>query len=85
VERAVYGTKGELLYYTRAFNSGVTAMSGKREMIEPNGDKRYVRRDKKGQIKESDDQGRSLSKDVKQPAETKVKAGYGDNGDQKKR
>ena len=34
--------------------------SGKREFIEPNADKRYIRRDEKGRIVESDDQGRSL-------------------------
>ncbi len=42
--------------------------AGKRTTIDPNGDKRYIRRDKKGRITESDDQGRSLSKDVKQAA-----------------
>ena len=58
--------------------------SGKRETIAPKGDKRYVLRNSKGQIKESDDQGRSLSQDVKQTSQTKVKPGYGDRGDQKK-
>ena len=56
--------------------------SGKRTLIEPNNDKRYIRRDSKGRIKESDDQGKSLSKDVKKSAKTKVKPGYGDRGDQ---
>lgn len=37
--------------------------NGKRELIETGTDKRYVRRDTKGQFKESDDQGRSLAKD----------------------
>ena len=56
--------------------------SGKRTMIEPHaGDKRYVRRDAKGQFKESDDVSKSLSKDVKQHAKTKAKPGYGDKGD----
>jgi hypothetical protein len=37
-------------------------MSSKRELIEPHkGDKRYVRRDKKGEFKEVDDVGRSLA------------------------
>ena len=37
-------------------------MAAKRELIEPHeGDKRYVRRNKKGQFKESDDVGRSLA------------------------
>ncbi len=36
-----------------------------RELIEPTpGDKRYVRRDEKGQFKEVDDVSRSLSQDV---------------------
>ncbi len=57
----------------------------KRELIEPNGDKRLIRRDDKGRIIESDDLGKSLSQDVKQPAKTTVKPGQGDRGDQKKR
>lgn len=57
----------------------------KRELIEPNADKRYVRRDDKGQFKESDDQGKSLSQDIKKAAKTKVKPGQGDKGDQKKK
>lgn len=57
----------------------------KRELIEPNGDKRLIRRDDKGRIKESDDLGRSLSQDVKKAAKTTVKSGQGDRGDQKKR
>ena len=58
--------------------------TGKRTLIDPHGDKRYIRRNEKGQIKESDDQGRSLSMDIKKSAKTKVKPGYGDKGDQKK-
>lgn len=57
--------------------------SSKREMIAPQGDKRYVRRDSQGQFSESDDQGKSLGKDVRQSAKTQVKPGYGDRGDQK--
>ena len=44
--------------------------------------KRYIRRDAKGQITESDDQGKSLSQDVKKKAKKEVKPGYGDKGDQ---
>jgi hypothetical protein len=54
-----------------------------RELIDTGTDKRYVRRDAKGQFKESDDQGRSLAQDVKHKAKTKVKSGQGDRGDQK--
>lgn len=59
--------------------------SSKRELISPNGDKRYVRRDEKGRFKESDDVGRSLSQDRKRHAETTAKPGQGDRGDQKRR
>jgi hypothetical protein len=57
-------------------------MAAKRELIEPNqGDKRFVRRDAKGQFSESDDVGRSLSQDRKRSAKTVSKAGQGDKGD----
>jgi hypothetical protein len=60
--------------------------SSKRELIEPNkGDKRFVRRDEKGRIKETDDVGRSLAQDVKKTAKASVKSGQGDKGDQKRR
>lgn len=55
--------------------------SGKRELIKPNGDARFIRRDAKGRIKESDDVGRSLKQDRARKAKTKVKSGYGDRGD----
>ncbi len=58
--------------------------SSKRELIDTGTDKRYVRRDDKGQFKESDDQGRSLSQDVKQHAKTVSKPGEGDRGDRKR-
>src|SRR3954470_9128966 len=59
--------------------------SGKRTLIAPKGDKRYIKRDAKGRIKESDDQGRSLSQDRKKKAKTEVKPGYGNQDDQPKR
>ncbi len=59
--------------------------AGKRELIDTGSDKRYVRRNAGGQFKESDDQGRSLGQDVKREAKTKVKAGQGDRGDQKRK
>ena len=55
--------------------------AAKRELIEPNGDKRYIRRDEKGRIKESVDVGRSLSQDAKRKAKTTIKSGQGDKGD----
>jgi hypothetical protein len=57
-----------------------------RELIEPHkGDKRYVRRAKSGQFKESDDVGRSLAADRRIKATTVVKKGEGDHGDQKRK
>ena len=55
--------------------------SSGRELIDTGTDKRFVRRDEKGQFSESDDVGRSLAKDVKQHAKTKSKKGQGDRGD----
>jgi hypothetical protein len=55
----------------------------KRELIAPREDKRYIRRDEQGRIKESDDRGRSLSKDRRRKAKTVAKAGQGDRGDRK--
>lgn len=60
-------------------------MAGKRELIDTGADKRYVRRDDKGQFKESDDVGRSLAQDVKHKAATIAKPGQGDRGDRKKK
>lgn len=57
----------------------------KRELIDTGTDKRYVRRNAKGQFTESDDVGRSLSEDIKQRAKKTVKPGHGDKGDQKRR
>lgn len=57
-------------------------MARKRELIEPHGDKRYVRRDEKGQFTTDQvDVGRSLAKDRLQHAEHKAKPGQGDRGD----
>ena len=54
--------------------------SGKRELMNPNGDARCIRRDTKATIKESDDVGRSLKQDRARKAK-KVKSGHGDRGD----
>jgi hypothetical protein len=55
--------------------------SAKRELIAPRGDKRYVRRDARGRIKESDDVSRSLSSDRRRRAKKKAKKGQKDKGD----
>jgi len=54
---------------------------GARELIAPNGDRRYVRRDAKGRFVESDDVGWSLRADRRRRAKATVKPGYGDRGD----
>jgi hypothetical protein len=53
----------------------------KRELINTGRDKRFVRRDAKGQFKESDDVRRSLAQDRRRTAKRKVKSGQGDKGD----
>ncbi|HEX6179328.1 MAG TPA: hypothetical protein VF057_13280, partial [Thermoanaerobaculia bacterium] len=50
--------------------------SSKRTLIEPHpGDKRYVRRDARGRIKESDDVGRSLAADRRRTSKKRSKPG----------
>jgi hypothetical protein len=61
------------------------AKQAKRELIDTGKDKRFVRRDDKGQFKESDDVGRSLAADVRQKAKTVVPPGQGDRGDQRRK
>jgi hypothetical protein len=58
-------------------------MAAKRELINTGTDKRYVRRDKQGQFKESDDVGRSLAADRRRKAKTLSKPGQGDKGDRR--
>jgi hypothetical protein len=58
--------------------------TSKRTVIEPKkGDRRYVRRNKKGEFKKEVKVGRSLAADKKRTAKTKVKKGQGDRGDVK--
>jgi hypothetical protein len=54
---------------------------GKRELINTAREKRYVRRNNRGQFSEVDDMSRSLSADRRQKAKRKAKPGYGDRGD----
>jgi hypothetical protein len=55
--------------------------AAKREPISPRGGARYIRRDAKGRIKESDDVSRSHKADRRTKAKRKVKSGQGDKGD----
>jgi hypothetical protein len=57
--------------------------ASKRALIAPRGDKRYIRRDAAGRIKESDDVSRSLSQDRRRKAKKAAKPGQGDRGDRK--
>ena len=61
------------------------ATKSHRELIDTGNDKRFVRRNDKGQFDEVADVGRSLAQDRKQQAKNKVPSGQGDRGDQKKR
>jgi len=55
--------------------------AAKRTLISPRGSKRYVRRDRRGRISESDSVGRSLSTDRRRRAKKKVPRGQRDRGD----
>ena len=57
--------------------------SAKRELINTGKDKRYVRRNARGQFKESDDVSRSLSADRRRKAKTRARRGQGDRGDRR--
>jgi hypothetical protein len=61
----------------------VRKSASKRELIAPRGDKRYIRRDARGRISESDDVSRSLSQDRRREAKKAAKPGHGDRGDRK--
>ena len=54
-----------------------------RELIDTGTDKRFVRRNEKGQFEDVADVGRSLAQDRRQHAKTEVPPGQGDRGDQK--
>ena len=58
--------------------------AAKRELVNTGRDKRFVRRDSAGKFKESDDVGRSLSRDRNQKAKKTAKSGQGDRGDRKR-
>ena len=56
--------------------------TSKRTTIEPHkGDRRYVRRNKKGQFKTEVNVGRSLAADRRRKSKRKVTPGQGDRGD----
>nr|ASV46911.1 hypothetical protein [uncultured bacterium] len=55
--------------------------AGKRTLVAPRGNKRFVRRDKNGRFKKVVDVGRSLSADRRSKSNRKAKPGQGDRGD----
>jgi hypothetical protein len=56
--------------------------TSRRTLIEPHkGDRRYVRRNKKGQFKTQVNVGRSLAADRRRKSKTKAAKGQGDRGD----
>jgi len=63
--------------------AGELEMPRKRELIDTGTDKRFVRRDEKGQFKDVVDVGKSLSQDRRRKAKTVSKPGQGDKGDRK--
>ena len=69
----------------RRARTSSSSKKSKRTLIEPHpGDKRFIRRDAKGRIKESVDVGRSLSADRQRQSKTRAKSGQGDTGDRKR-
>lgn len=56
-----------------------------RELIDTGTDKRFVRRNEKGQFDDVVDVGRSLAQDRRQQSKTKVPSGQGDRGDQNRK
>ena len=59
--------------------------NSKRELIDTERDKRFVRRNEKGRFDEVVDVGKSLATDRHQNSKKTVPPGQGDRGDQKRR
>jgi hypothetical protein len=79
------GSKKSTAKKSAAKKSGsrkAASKTSKRTLIEPTpGDKRYVRRNKKGEFKKVVNVGRSLAADRRSKSTTKAKPGQGDKGD----
>ena len=58
--------------------------SSKREVIDTGRNRMFGKRDARGQFKEMDDVGRSLSSDRRRKAKTHAKSGHGDQGDRRR-
>jgi hypothetical protein len=60
-------------------------MAAKRELIAPNGNRRYVRRDRRGRFTTDQvDAGRALAEDRRRHAKTVAPRGQGDRGDRRR-
>ena len=68
----------------KSVKKAATRSSRKRELINTGTDARYVKRAADGSFKESDDVALSQRADKARAAKKTVKAGYGDQGDQKR-
>jgi len=55
--------------------------TSKRELVDTGRNKLFAKRNTKGQFKEMDDVGRSLTADRRRTAKTVSEAGHGDQGD----
>ena len=70
---------------TGAKKSSTARKTSKRTLIEPHkGDRRYVRRNKKGEFKKEVNVGRSLAADRRRKSKTQVPKGEGDRGETSK-
>ena len=68
-----------------ARKSAAPRSSQERELVNTGNDGRFVKRTSRGRFKVSDDVGRSQTGDRRRAATKTVKAGYGDQGDQRKK
>ena len=57
------------------------AASGKRDLVRRTGASSYAKRRSTGRFKEMDDVGRSQAADKPRRAKTRVRSGFGDQGD----
>ena len=65
----------------RQENQMAKRSASKRKLIDTGRNKMFAKRNPKGQFKEMDDVGRSLTADRRRTAKTVSKAGHGDQGD----
>jgi hypothetical protein len=69
----------------KAAKKSTRASSQKRDTVRGRNATMYAKRDNEGQFKEMDEKGRSQRADRRTAAKRKVKSGFGDQGDQKRR